>query len=86
MLSQGPRRIGVGAHFGRLLPSLITFPYLQTPGDGEGMGDLAGCSPRGHKESGLTWQLNDNDNLPLICSLESAEVETLQDLGSEDFS
>ena len=85
MLSQDPRRTGVGTHFGRLLPSLITFPYLRTPGDGEGMGDLAGYSPQGHKESGATWQLNDN-NLPLICPLESAEVETLQDLGSEDFS
>ena len=26
----------------------------QTPGDGEGQGGLACCSPRGHKESDMT--------------------------------
>ena len=30
----------------------------QTPGDGEGQGSLACCSPRGHKESDTTWWLN----------------------------
>ena len=30
----------------------------QTSGDGEGQGGLACCSPRGHKESDTTGQLN----------------------------
>ena len=30
----------------------------KTPGDGEGQGGLVCCSPWGHKESGMTWQLN----------------------------
>ena len=30
----------------------------QTPGDGEGQGSLACCSPWGCKESDMTWQLN----------------------------
>ena len=33
-----------------------------TPGDGEGQGSLACCSPWGHKESDVTYQLN-NSNL-----------------------
>ena len=32
----------------------------QAPGDGEGQGSLAGCSPWGHKESDTTYQLNNN--------------------------
>ena len=32
----------------------------QTPGDGEGQGSLACFSPRGSKESDMTWRLNDN--------------------------
>ena len=35
----------------------------QTPGDGEGQGGLACCSPRGHKESDTTKGLNNNNNL-----------------------
>ena len=27
----------------------------QTPGDGERQGRLEYCSPRGHKESDMTW-------------------------------
>ena len=34
----------------------------QTPGDGEGQWDLACCSPRGHRESDMTGQLNYNNN------------------------
>ena len=30
----------------------------QTPGDGEGQGSLACCSPWGHKESDMTESLN----------------------------
>ena len=32
----------------------------QTPGDGEGQGSLACCSPWGCKESDITEQLNNN--------------------------
>ena len=32
--------------------------FEQTLGDGEGQGSLARCSPRGHKDSDTTWQLN----------------------------
>ena len=34
--------------------------FEQTPGDGEGQGSLACCSPWGHKESDTTKQLNNN--------------------------
>ena len=30
----------------------------RTPGDGEGRGSLACCSPWGHKGLDMTWQLN----------------------------
>ena len=30
----------------------------KTAGDGVGQGGPVCCSPRGHKESGTTWQLN----------------------------
>ena len=32
--------------------------FEQTPGDGEGQGSLAYCSPWGHKELDVTEQLN----------------------------
>ena len=35
--------------------------FEQTQGDGEGQGSLACCSPWGHKESGMTERLNDNN-------------------------
>ena len=39
----------------------------KTPGDGEGQGGLACCSPWGHKESDTTWRLNNNiDTLPSL--------------------
>ena len=34
--------------------------FEQAPGDGEGQGSLACCSPCGHKESDMTEQLNNN--------------------------
>ena len=34
--------------------------FQQAPGDGEGQGSLAWCSPWGHKESDTTEQLNNN--------------------------
>ena len=33
----------------------------QAPGDGEGQGSLACCSPWGHKELDTTEQMNNND-------------------------
>jgi len=33
----------------------------QILGDGEGQGSLACCSPWGHKESDMTWWLNNNN-------------------------
>ena len=39
--------------------------FKQTPGDGKGQGSLAHCSSWGHRESDMTWQLNNNnDTLP----------------------
>ena len=35
--------------------------FEQDPGDGEGQGDLACCSPWGRKESDTTEQLNSNN-------------------------
>ena len=40
----------------------------QTPGDGEGQGGLACCSPWGRKESDMTGQLNSNKNSPVKSS------------------
>ena len=34
----------------------------QTPGDCEGQGSLAGCSPQGCKESDMTERLKDNSS------------------------
>ena len=39
--------------------------FEQTPGDGDGPGSLACCSPWGHKELDMTEQLNSNKLLPL---------------------
>ena len=36
--------------------------FEQTSENGEGQGSLACCSPRGHKESDVTEQLNNNSN------------------------
>ena len=35
----------------------------QALGEGGGQGNLAGCSPWGHKESDMTERLNDNKRL-----------------------
>ena len=36
--------------------------FAQTPGDGEGQGNLACCSPWGCRELDMTQQLNSNNN------------------------
>ena len=38
----------------------IDMSCKQPPGDGEGQGSLACCSPRGHKELETTKRLNSN--------------------------
>ena len=38
--------------------------FEQTPGDGEGQGNLVCCSPWGHKGLDMTEQLNNNNNRP----------------------
>ena len=40
-------------------------------GDGEGQGELACCSPAGHKESYMTGQQNNNNNVWDLSSLTS---------------
>ena len=42
------------------LQQLNAHEFEQTPGDGEGQGSLACCSPWGHKESDMTEKLNNN--------------------------
>ena len=37
--------------------------FEQTPGDGEGQGSLACCSPWGRKELDVTERLNNNNNV-----------------------
>ena len=37
--------------------------FEQAPGVGEGHGSLSCCSPWGRKESGMTEQLNNNNNV-----------------------
>ena len=37
--------------------------FEQAPGDGEGQGSLACCSPQGHKESDITEWLNNSNNV-----------------------
>ena len=64
----------------------------QAPGDREGRGSLACCSPWGHKELHTTWHLNSNEAIPgslglpgLICATRAEllehqlELMTLQD-------
>jgi len=44
---------------------------MQWTGDGEGQGELACCSPAGHKESYMTGQQNNNNNVWDLSSLTS---------------
>ena len=41
--------------------------FEQIPGDGDGQGSLACCSPWGHKELDTTEWLNNNDNMYNMC-------------------
>ena len=42
--------------------ALNGYEFEQVPGDGEGQGSLAYCSPWGHKELEKTEHLNNNNN------------------------
>ena len=44
------------------LGALYGHDFEQAPGDGEGQGSLACCSPWGHKELDTTEQLNNGAN------------------------
>ena len=60
--------------------------FEQTPGDGEGQGNLVCCSPWGHKESDTTQQLNNNNNIPTLEVMEGkVKTQTKQSL-QENFS
>ena len=45
--------------------------FEQTLGGRVGQGNLACCSPQGHKEWDTTWQLNDNNKIYLPITLTS---------------
>ena len=47
--------------------------FEQTPGDGDGQGSLACCSPWGHKELDMTEQLNDNNKKQYYVNINSQE-------------
>ena len=40
------------------ITNLMDIEFEQPPGDGDGQGSLACCSPWGYKESDMTEQLN----------------------------
>ena len=44
--------------------------FEQIPGDSEGQGDLACCTPWGHKESDMTEQLNNKSSYQFYSSRE----------------
>ena len=54
------------------LDGIIKQEFEQAPGDGEGQGGLACCSPWGCKESGMTEQLNYNIIIIIFILLKSA--------------
>ena len=50
--------------------------FEQAPGDGEGQGSLACCSPWGHKESDMTEQLNNNNKCCATLRLMDVSVQS----------
>ena len=60
--------------------------FEQTLGDSEGQGNLACCSPLGHRESDTTWQLkNNNKASPALrqLSLLNLDFKGLTEKGTE---
>ena len=51
--------------------------FEQTPGDGEGQGSLAYCSPWGRKELDTTEWLNNNNNNKCILGNAFCRIEIL---------
>ena len=63
--------------------------FEQTPGDGEGQGSQACCSPWGHKESDMTEQLKNKKCTTIRVGPErrlSAEEVMLQNYGTGEDS
>ena len=58
--------------------------FEQAPGDGEGQGSLACCSPWGRKESDITERLN-NNKLPRVTGLGSLFWVSLLSLGRQAY-
>ena len=50
----------------RWLDGINGYELGQTPGDGDGQGSLARCSPWYRKELDMTWQLNNKNTILLI--------------------
>ena len=48
---------------------LIGHEFEQVPGDSEGQGSLACCSPLGSKELDITYRLNNNSYILIFCIL-----------------
>ena len=51
----------------------------QTLGSGEGQGGLVCCSPWGHRESDMTWRLNNNNRFLQV----TASLVPLKDDGAD---
>ena len=49
--------------------------FEQTPGDSEGQGSQACCSPWGRKELDMTEQLNNSNSLTLMISILEIPVD-----------
>ena len=62
---EGRKRRGQQDEMGGWHHRLSGHEFEQTPGDSEGQGSLACCSPWGHKESHTTEPLNDKDSVIL---------------------
>ena len=50
--------------------------FEQAPGDGEGQGSWACCSPWGHKESDMTEQLNKSLSFLELIILKKSEISS----------
>ena len=50
---------------------MVGHEFEQTPGDSEGLGSLACCSPQGRKESDTTELLDNHHHHPLLSPQQS---------------
>ena len=62
--------------------------FEPAPGDGEGQGSLACCSPWGCRESDMTWQLNNNTettgDLCISRCPDDTPEQVFQNIGGQD--